>query len=293
MKEKNRTKIIVALISALAAGTGGTFIGNNFAIMKQEEYFNSQIVEINGNNNNVEINSVKELIDQYLKLLDENDILKEKNTDYFNELSSAKTEIEYLEAESEEVPELSFADIGLVIDAEDVSINKSKSMVIIEGRKYFSDEILERIVPNDETMTIKDGNLFVGKVISEKAKLSDQWIVNDSGCCTDSVRKDSYGNTRTATVLFTYYKGSIVYNLNRKYSYLKCTISICEDYSMNSNVTLMISSDVGELYSVQLEKTTEPYEVEIPINSCSLLTISVNTLSTSSSVIISDAILYN
>lgn len=62
---------------------------------------------------------------------------------------------------------------------------------------------------------------------------------------------------------------------------------------MNSNVALMISSDAGELYSIQLEKTTEPYEAEIPINSCSLLTISIDSRSSSSSVIISDAILYN
>lgn len=62
---------------------------------------------------------------------------------------------------------------------------------------------------------------------------------------------------------------------------------------MNSNVALMISSDAGELYSIQLEKTTESYEVEIPINSCSLLTISIDSRSSSSRVIISDAILYN
>lgn len=293
MKEKNRTKIIVALISVLAAGTGGTIIGNNFAIMKQEEYFNSQIVEINGNNNNVQINNVKELIDQYIKLLDENDILKAKNTDYFNELSSAKTEIEYLEDQSKEVPELSFEDIGLVINAEDVSINKNKSMVIIEGRKYFSDEILEKIVPNDETMTIKDSNLFVGKVVSEKAKLSDQWIVDQYWCQTDFSCKDSYGNTRTGIVLFSSYTSNIVYNLNRKYSYLKCTISIYEGYLMDSNVLLTISTDTEEAYSVQLEKTTEPYEIEIPINNCSLLTISTDSRTDRKSVIISDAILYN
>lgn len=293
MKEKNITKIIIALISVIAAGTGGTIVGNNLAIIKQEEYFNSQIVEINGNNNNVEINNVKELIDEYINLLNDNKILKEKNTDYFTELSSAKTKIIDLEHQSKEIPELSFANIGLVIDAEEVSINKDKSVVTIEGRQYFADEILKRIIPDNKAMTIKNDNLYIGKVVSDKAKLSEQWIVNESSCETNLICKDSYGNPRTAIALFSYYNGSIVYNLNRKYSYLKCTISMYEDCSMDSNVILTISPDTGEAYSVQLQKTTEPYEIEIPINNCSLLTISTDSERSSRNVIISDAILYN
>lgn len=62
---------------------------------------------------------------------------------------------------------------------------------------------------------------------------------------------------------------------------------------MDSNVLLTISTDTEEAYSVQLEKTTEPYEIEIPINNCSLLTISTDSGTNRKSVIISDAILYN
>lgn len=85
-------------------------------------------------------------------------------------------------------------------------------------------------------MTIKHSNLFVGKVVSEKAKLSEHWIVDQYRCQTDFTCKDSYGITTMAIVLFSNYTCNIVYNLNGKYSYLKCTISIYEGDLMDSNV---------------------------------------------------------
>ena len=80
--------------------------------------------------------------------------------------------------------------------------------------------------------------------------------------------------------------------MNRNYAYLKCRIAVHESCSIESDIILTITPDTGSPYSVQLDKKTEQFDVEIPINNCSLLTIECKS-DTRYSAIISDAVLYN
>lgn len=292
MNENNKATIIVAVIGAVAT-IGAAIAGNAYGESQQNQYIESQIATVNGDNNNVTINNVDDLVNEYNSLLSENESLKEKNTSYFNDLTDTKEKLESLETQMGDVPQISYNSLGLTIDAQDISINKNNSMVTIDGREYLSKEIAEKLLLDNKNMTIKDETIFVGTVVADKAKLFEQWAVNKKDCSTNFTGNDSFGNARTNAMIFTYYGGNIVYNLDRKYAYLKCTVSISEEYPINSNITLTITPDIGEPYSVQITKTTEPFDIEIPINNCLLLTIDCDANNRSSSVIISDAIVYN
>lgn len=230
---------------------------------------------------------------EYNNILGKNETLEAQNTSYFNDLTEAKEKLITLETQLGDIPQISYKSLGLMLDAQDILISKNNSMVTIDGKDYFSKEIAEKLLPDGKNMTIKDETIFIGTVVADKTRLSDQWVLNSKYCETNFSGNDSYGNSRTNAITFTYYGGEIVYNLNRKYSYLKCTISVYADCSMNSGSTLIITPDIGEPYSVQITKTTEPFEVEIPINNCSLLTITCDSNSSNKSIIISNAIVYN
>lgn len=73
----------------------------------------------------------------------------------------------------------------------------------------------------------------------------------------------------------------------------KCTVSISEDYYFGYTTTLTIISDEEIVYSSDITKTTEPYDIEVPINNCKLLTIQFDSNIGSDGCIISDAIVYN
>lgn len=167
-------------------------------------------------------------------------------------------------------------------------------MVTIDGRNYFSREIVESLISDGQNFTIKDDTLFIGKVIAEKANLFGQNVLNKSQHLQYmNTVKDSYGNTRTNVIMNGYYRSSIIYSLNKRYSYLKCTVSISEDYYFGYTTTLTIISDEEIVYSSDITKTTEPYDIEVPINNCKLLTIQFDSNIGSDGCIISDAIVYN
>ena len=164
MKRKNRTAIIVAIIGAVAT-VGAAVIGNSYGQNQQNQYIESQISNIEGDNNNVTINDVSDLVNEYNNLLEEIESLKAKNTSYFNDLTDAKNQLEAVENQMKDVPQITYDSLGLVLDAQDVSINKNDSMVTIDGRVYFSKEITEKLLSDNKNMTIKNGTIFVGKVV--------------------------------------------------------------------------------------------------------------------------------
>ena len=252
------------------------------------------VVNFMGDNNEVTINSVKDLVDEYQRLQSQNKSLLDQNTKYFNNLSEANYQVNALQTKTNDIPQIKFNDLSLLIDVQDIAINKNNSMVTIDGRNYFSREIVESLISDGQNFTIKDDTLFIGKVIAEKANLFGQNVLNKSRHLQYmNTVKDSYGNTRTNVIMNGYYRSSIIYSLNKRYSYLKCTVSISEDYYFGYTTTLTIISDEEIVYSSDITKTTEPYDIEVPINNCKLLTIQFDSNIGSDGCIISDAIVYN
>ena len=296
MSESKSTTIIVAIIGAVAtivSGIGGAAVGNNNAQDKQNEYIQSHTVNIEGNDNSVNINDVNDLVNEYNNLLSENETLKAKNTSYFNDLTDTKNQLELAENVMKDVPQITYNNLGLVLDAQDVSINKNNSMITVNGREYFSKEITEKLLPANKSMTIKDGRIYVGKVVADKANLMDKWVIEEKYYETQNSLTDSLGNTHTNCILLNcvYSSGNVTYNVENKYSMLKATISVGAGTSSNTSAFFSIEADGQTVYTYDnLNIHTQPFEIDVPINNCTELKISCTS---NCKCIISEAILYN
>lgn len=181
MKEKNKTAIVIAVIGVFATAGGSicaAILGNNYGQNHQEKYIESQMANVNGNNNTVTINSVSDLVDEYNKLDSENETLKAQNTSYFNDLSDASSRLEEIETQMDNTPIFNYDNVALSIDGENIPINTNNSMVTIDGRDYVSREIMEKLIPDNQSVTIKDDTIYVGQVIADKAYLFDQWVMD-------------------------------------------------------------------------------------------------------------------
>lgn len=293
MKENNKTKIIVAVIG-LAGTIIGTIGGATYTNIQQSQYIKSQLVNIEGNNNSVVINDVDDLVKEYNNVLSKNETLEAQNTSYFNDLTDIKEKLKSLEAELGDIPQISYKSLGLTIDAQDISINKNNSMVIIDGKEYFSREITEKLLPDGKNMTIKEDSIFVGTVVSSKSNLLDKKEMSYSNCVTGESLIDSYGNAYSNTLRFNT-SGDIIYVLNGEYSLMKFTISICETAVIDKEGIITIKADDNIVYtSPSLNKKTEAYtKIDVPINNCKLLTIEYSTNSWDNDCIMSDIVVYN
>lgn len=141
-------------------------------------------------------------------------------------------------------------------------------------------------------MTVKDGMLYIGKIIKEKTNSFDCPVIQQANYTSfyDSI-KDTYGNAYGNALVFEYSDRFVSSNVGRNYSYFKCTVAMQEKYSGNGE--LQIKTDDNVIYtSSEIINMTEPFEVDIPINQAS--TISIGTIDDSTSrIFISNAFLYN
>lgn len=297
-------------IKASLIGAGATIlaaiIGLNTGKSIEQKHIQNEInaamgdmVNIIGDGNNVTINDIKDLIADYQNLKSNNDSLIAQNAKYFDDLMNANKQLEELQSNAEGIPEFVFNDLGLYINGEENSINKNASVVTINGSDYFSKEIVQNLLSDNENMTIKNDTIFIGKVIENKADLLTQKIVDSFECNNINTIMDSYGTTHVNSLCFnplcfnsrdTY----IIFNLNEKYLYLDMSVSISEKTQSGSNGILIVKADDKVVYtSEQLFLTTKPFTIkDIPINNCNLLTISYN-YNGFNQCILSDAIVYN
>lgn len=297
----NKT-ILAALIGAVAT-ISAAIIGLNAGKSSEQKNIQNEIkevmgdmVNIIGDDNEVTINDIKDLVEEYQNLQKQNKSLTDQNIKYFDDLTEVNAKIDELNSQINDTPVLHFDSVGLTIGTEDISVNKNNSMVIIDGREYISKEIVEKLLPNNQNITIKNDTLFVGKVIADKTNLFDKTEVGNIACYTHDSFTDSYNNLRYNSICFYNYSGTISYDVNREYSYLQFTISIRNDADMRGEGTIIVKADENVVYTTTepLNRLTEPFSPTdpIPISNCKLVTIEYNT-SMDNDCIISDAIVYN
>ncbi len=294
MKATVKAALITGILGIVGTVTAA-FIGKNFGEENAVQRLYSQITTINGNNNTVTVNSVDEFVTQYNKLLNENETLKSQNSQYFSDYTEQKNINNSLELQLGERPVVLYNSLGLCIDGEDIPINKQNSTITIDGREYYSKELAESLLDINQSITIKDNTIFIGKVIADKANLVDQRVMDIRGDFVNGEKAiDSYGNTHVNSITCGYYDGTIIYSLKRQYNYLRCSFSINEDGSTEGYTSIIIEADGEQVYSDSITKLQDPIiDIEIPINKCSLLKISCAHEDASCSCIISDAIVYN
>ena len=137
-------------------------------------------------------------------------------------------------------------------------------------------------------------------MIADKASLFDQNILDQSNFVMENSMLDSYGNSYlNALRIRASYTGDkyIIYSLNNQYSFLRMTIAIRDNANIDSNGILVIKADDTVIYtSNDLNKSMQPFIIDVPINNCNLLTMEYspkNKSFDSIDCIISDAIVYN
>lgn len=315
----NKT-VLAAIIGAgatITAAVIGVYAGRAY----EQNIVQNQIEEVLGNNvnvvgdgNNIVINDATTLAHEYMKMQSDYDELQSQNNYLVGEntnLSKAldkssqeikenqtesNIEIEDLKAQINNFPVVDFKNLALCIDVDDVSINTNKSAVSIDGRDYFSREIVEKLITEEQNLTIKNDTIFIGQVVAEKAKLTDQWLMGNLRCSIEDSLVDSHGNTHTDCIVLgnrNYYDSSeIKYSVGGKYDSINGIISVASESGMYNKGTITIKADDEVIYSEQLDKDFQPYPLERAINNCEIIDISYSG-NTGFFIIFSDVTLYN
>lgn len=288
---------IFALVTAVIGAVAGLYAGGSYEKNKQNDYVQSQVVDISGDHNTVSINSVDELLTAYNKLSSDYETLKEQNNENFNNYKELKSENETLSTQLGDAPVLELKDLGLSINGEEMPVNSTHSLAVIDGREYVSKDFLSNLIDEDEVLTFKNNTAYIGQVVEDRANLFDMWLVKSDRCEFNQTVNDSYGNKHSNSIVTHNYSDSsyLVYNLNRKYTYLNIFFAASESFGNNATMTINISADDALIYSETISKTTEPIMLNgLEVNKCSLLKIEIvfsNTNNTS--CIIADASVYN
>lgn len=306
---------IATVLAALIGVIGGrTFEKRNNQTEINEVFSQSgNIISVEGSN--VTINDIAQFIKDYQDIQIENTSLQNQNTKYSEALDDANSKIAELEGSADHVkeesdskvreleeqlkaiPNIEYTNLGLSIDGTDVMINKNNSMAVINGKEYFSKDIINGILSDDQNIEIQDNVLSIGKILPDKANLKDFWVVSyENYNILDSV-KDSYGYSYTKPIHFSGNSGNIVFNLESKYSYFKFTVALTEKRRVDGNVRIVIKADDEIVFDETMDKRTKFITKEVPIYNCSLLTItckdSTNIGNNLCDCIISDAVVYN
>lgn len=194
----------------------GAFGGVKYGEYIQEQYVQSKIVEVTGDDNTVTVNSVEDLVKEYNELLDDNETLQAQKDQYFEDYSAKLEENEALSEQLSGSPSIQLNDYGLYIDGSEMSVNKKGSYAVINGREYFSKDFLTSIAEwNAKSVSIQDDNLYLGKVVADSADLLKQRIVDSNYYEVVNSATDSYGNTHSNVGKFVYpaYSSVVYYSL--------------------------------------------------------------------------------
>ncbi len=299
MKKKYIVEIICALIGTTGACIAGGYAGVKIERSNQEniqaEYIQSQTTNINGDNNTVKINDVDDLLSEYKELYDENKALRKQNTKYIDELSLMEEKTNNLKTQVEDTPIIELNDLAFEINGESVPINTTNARAKIDGKEYFSREIIEKLINDNQSIKIKNDTLYIGKIIADQACLFDKYVVDTYHFSDVGTYTDSLGNNLPNSIYFQYNGAYSIYNLNKKYKYLKFEYVALEGTDLNGLGTITIKADDKIVYtSEEITKTDVKKQViDIPINNCNLLTVEYNSTIDSYRCIMSNAILYN
>lgn len=287
MGENHKTSIIVALI-----GVVGTILAAIIGVRWGKDNV-TVIVQLDGKNVVLNDADVQELAS-------ENEELRNKISEYEKQIENLESESNDLavklgaaNGELDEVPTIEFQSCGLSVDGDEKVINKDKSYVVINGRQYYSKDFIDNLLPDNERATMKDGMLYIGKIVREKANLLEKpQIENYGGEIKDSIT-DTYGNVYSNALYFAYKGYSTTFNVERGYSNFKCTVAMKQD-GVNRGYLQIETDDGNVVYtSSEITNLTEPFEVDIAINYTSKLVVKCIGEDGHKQIFIANAVLYN
>ena len=181
MRNKDKVKIIVAVIGLIGivvtaishAGNDRNSGSNNIKSV------NNATNDTNNTNNANNTNNLKVIVQVQGKNVELTEEEAQKINRYETEIIKYKSDIqEYEDLIDDDNTQAEFKKLGLTINGRERAIDKEKSSILINGQQYFSQEIVENLLPDNTIITIKDDMIYVGKVVKEKKNLLEQPIID-------------------------------------------------------------------------------------------------------------------
>ena len=265
MKEKNRTKIICAIITA-AVGVVSAFAGEK----NEHITINNNIKSSTG-----DISNVDDLIKKYESIKENNSELSEQN-------ENLKEENENLQYDLSDSITAEVKSPSVIIDGMKSSQNWNKSIVIVNNTNYYSENLMNSLMEGNVSYDISQNSLFyntedqtVNKVIKINA-LSTNVIYEGTGY--DVVRssdgKDILMGSQSYTEglvvwddesLFGGGNGYALFDLQGKYSKLEFDVGRTNEYEKeNVELKVYLDGECREIY--QLDAETPPKHFEVTLN---------------------------
>lgn len=299
MSKEVKAAVITGIITGvfgLVATILAAIIGVKFGEDKEQKNFQNKFIEVMGDavnvigdGNEVTINDIKELVENYQELQAKNDLLNAQNEKYFTELTETNEELEEYRSQSDSkvkelenqlssIPEFEFKNIGLSINGEYMPISSADSSIVVNNKPYYSYDFIKNLVDTDTSIVIKDDTMYIGKIVKEKLALYDNRIIGKEYIQFENIVEDSHEIKHTDAIKLTN-KAYVTYDLKKEYAFFSCNFSILKNLVKDGTATITIKADGEEVYKTPaISKYDDALDIEdISINNCSQLTIECAT----------------
>lgn len=294
----DKRRLLIESIIAIAIAVFSAFVGVKYGQRNNAYFYNGQEISEAELTHIMEENSEFKASNDYLKaenekLSGEIDKMISENLEFEKENKKLISENDSMKSSISELPMLEFQDCGLSINGDEIPINRERAYAEINGRQYFSRDFIDCLLPDTTTNTMKDGMLYIGKIVKEKTSLFDLVRVKDTGYEKWDNIVDTYGNSYSNILYFKHSGWGVTYNAERSYTNFKCTVAMKE--GGNSSGYIQIETDDPEYtyISPEIHNMTEPFEIDIPINNTSTITIKCVNGGDYCNIFLSNPTLYN
>ena len=258
---KSRTKIIIAIISAIGTAIAGTAAGYSINNIN-----NAVVVNVNGEK--VDVN--KSNSDDLQNIIDG---LEQDKKDLTQENSKLSSEIQNSVAANLE-------DVKLIIDGVDSGVSSKDSVAIINNKNYYSESFVRSLIgTKDFSVDLDSNKAYLGDKKVESAKLLD--------ICPEPVVSNIY----TVKVLSEaikmsseqYYEGFYInssygdeeyaiFNIKGEYNNLKFLVGHIDSTGMyTGTLKIYLSDDTGKfnkspVKTITINPEDLPQEINIELN---------------------------
>lgn len=265
MKEKNRTKLICVIITALTCVTSA-FIGEK----TEHITINNNIKSATG-----DVNNVEDLIKKYEKAMESNSKLSEQN-------ENLKEENDNLQYDISDSITAEVKSPSIIVDGMKSRQNWNKSIAIVNNTNYYSENLLNSLVEGEFSYDISQNSLFYNEedqMINKVTKINAlSTNVIYEGIGYDIVKSSdgkeilmgSQSYTEGLVVwddesLFGGGNGYALFDLQGKYSKLEFDVGRTNEYEKeNVELKVYLDGECREIY--QLDAETPPKHYEVTLN---------------------------
>lgn len=298
-------KTIKASLITAAGGIISTVIGIIASFSAGQKSIQNEINEVVGNvinitdSDNITINDISELAENYLQLQNDyatlqlqNDSLVAQNTEYFNQLTEANGKINDIQIQAEQdtedlqstidsLYEVYFQNIVLTLNG--IDSNYVDEVAVINNKQYYSIGFLQYLLDN-QLVSSDASRLFIGNVQSEEKMPVSLFELEPftDGCLEKTTNEeDNYGNTYDQ--VFKVYSRDLnddrlldyatEYFIDNNYSTFHLDVVFSANAIQCFDYEILILGDGRVLKSIVIDRKTKIQSIEINVVNVEFLQI--------------------